>query len=478
MMATTIPAVTGAAFNDGRVTLSGMSDAGSDIAVYEGTHLIGTATAGSDGLWALTGLADASAYHSYGVVAFDAAGTATESTHDYTPTSTAGAQPGPIPSDPPASPPPTQEPTVPPVQQPPATGSGGTTGNGTTPLENATHVVAGDSVATIQSKLNALPSGGTLVFEGNTTFDFQGTTLVGKSGVTILADGPVDIVNAPGAGTRGAMDFSGQSGWTIRGRAPGEGFVFDRSLINATDAKDWAVGNCIFNGQAANGYDGAAIRMNGASFGTVINNDFNNAQGNVLGMYDLDNITIDGNHFTDCWQPVSIQEPTNADHSLGRNIAITNNVFLGTQRAAIEVGPSSTGAEYFSNLTVTGNYFDDFDNRGGAGTLLPISLVGQAAENTTVTGNYIYRGPNDAGDIGVAIEMTGTGEVSNNTIENFAYAALTYQSGWNVHDNAVYNDGSSPYFGFANNGSGSGSFGAVSALTDPLAPALPIRLDW
>jgi hypothetical protein len=345
----------------------------------------------------------------------------------------------------------------------------------TTPDGSLTHVVAGDSVATIQSKLNALRPGGTLVFEGNTTFDFHGTTITGKSDVTILADGPVNIVNAPGAGTNGAFDFSGQSDWTIRGRAPGEGFVFDRSLINATEAKNWAVGDATFNHQASNGYDGSAIRMNGASFGTVADNDFNTAQGNVLGMYNLDNITIDGNHFTDCWEPISIQEPANADHSLGRNIAITNNVFLGTQRAAIEAGPSPNGAEYFSNLTVSGNFFDNFNDLGGAGTLLPISLVGQAAENTTVTNNYISRGPNDAGDIGVAIEMTGTGDVSNNTIANFAYAALTYQSGWNVHDNAVYNDGSSPYYGFANNGSGSGNFGSETTLNALVTPVLPTR---
>jgi hypothetical protein len=316
------------------------------------------------------------------------------------------------------------------------------------------------------------------MFQGNTTFDFHGTTITGKSGVTILADGPVNIVNAPGAGTNGAFDFSGRSDWTIRGQASGKGFVFDRSLINATGAKNWAVGDSTFNDQASNGYDGSAIRMNDASFGTVINNDFNSAQGNVLGMYNLDNITFDGNHFTDCWEPIAIQEPTNGDHSLGRNIAITNNVFTGTQRAAIEAGPSTSGAEYFSNLTVSGNYFDDFNNLGGPGTLLPISLVGQAAENTTVADNYISRGPNDAGDIGVAIEMTGTGHVSNNTIANFAYAALTYQSGWNVHDNAVYNDGSSPDYGFANNGSGSGTFGSVTTLDDLSTPALPTRTNW
>jgi hypothetical protein len=340
-------------------------------------------------------------------------------------------------------------------------------------------VVAGDSVATIQNKLNALQRGGTLVFEGNTTFDFHGTTITGKSGVRILADGPVNILNAPAAGTGGAFDFSGQSDWTIGGRAPGQGFVFDRSLVNATNASHWAVGDSTFNHQASNGYDGSAIRMNGASFGTVINNDFNTAQGNVLGQYNLDNITIDGNHFTDCWQPISIQEPTNADHSRGRNIHIRRNVFLGTQRAAIEVGPSSTGAEYFSGLVVHDNFFDDFNNlTGDPGIMLPISLVGQASENTTVTDNFIRRGPNGAGDVGVAIEMTGTGEVTNNTIANFAYAVLTYQSGWNVQDNAVHNDGSSPYFGMANNGHGSGHFGSQNTLDHLSVPPLPTRTSW
>ena len=318
-----------------------------------------------------------------------------------------------------------------------------------------------------------------MIFPGNTTFDFHGTTITGKSGVTLLADGPVNIVNAPGAGTNGAFDFSGKSDWTIRGRTPGQGFVFDRSLINATDAGHWAVGDSTFNNQASNGYDGSAIRMNDASFGTVINNDFNSAGGNVLGMYNLDNITFDGNHFTNCWQPISIQEPTTSDHSLGRNIVMTRNVFLGTQRAAIEVGPSSTGSEYFSGLTVNDNFFDNSNNVGGPGTLLAISLVGQSAENTTVTDNFIRRGPADAGEVGVAIEMTGSGVVSDNTISNFAYPALTYQSGWNVHDNAVYNDGSSPYYGFANNGSGSGTFGPETTLSNPPAvPAQPTRTSW
>jgi hypothetical protein len=105
-------------------------------------------------------------------------------------------------------------------------------------------------------------------------------------------------------------------------------------------------------------------------------------------------------------------------------------------------------------------------------------LVGQAAENTTVTDNFIRRGPADAGEVAVAIEMAGTGDISNNTIVNFAFAMLTYQSGWNAHDNAVYNDGSSPYYGVGNNGNGTGTFGVLNILSDLPVPAQPARTSW
>jgi len=219
--------------------------------------------------------------------------------------------------------------------------------------------------------------------------------------------------------------------------------------------------------------------MNGAAFGTVINNDFNNAGGNVLGMYDLDNITLDGNRFTDCWQPISIQEPTTANTSLGRNIIIQRNVFFGTERVPIEIGPASTGAEYFSGLVVDSNYIDASNNNADTGTLIGISLVGQAAEDTKVTNNFIRRGDADAGEVGVAIEMTGSGLVAGNTIWNMPFAVLTYQSGWDVHHNSVYNDGSSPYYGFENNGTGSGTFrDNVHHSAPPDLPPIPGRIDW
>jgi len=353
--------------------------------------------------------------------------------------------------------------------------------SGTGALPGAiTYVLPGDSAATIQSKMNETQPGNSLVFTGGATYDFGGTTIVGKSGVTVWADGQVAINNAPGADTHGAFDFSGQSDWTIGGKAPGQGFVFNGSLIDATGASgNWTVGNCQFNHQQSSAWDGSAIRMNGASSGTIVNNDFTGVDGTVLGMYNLNKITISGNHFIDCWQPISIQEPLTTDTGLGQDIVIRNNVFLGTQRAAIEAGPATSGSEYFSGLVVDNNYFDNFNNLAEDGTLLAISLVGQSAENTTITNNFIRRGPADAGEIGVAIEMTGTGVVSGNTIADFSFAALTYQNGWNVSGNTVYNDGSSPYHGFANNGSGTGTFGVVTELTgSPIIPAMPARVVW
>ena len=63
-MATTtglVPAITRATFAKGKVTLTGTSEPGSSIAVYEGYTMVGSATAGSDGTWTLTGAGDANA---------------------------------------------------------------------------------------------------------------------------------------------------------------------------------------------------------------------------------------------------------------------------------------------------------------------------------------------------------------------------------------------------------------------------------
>jgi hypothetical protein len=135
-------------------------------------------------------------------------------------------------------------------------------------------VDSSDTIAAIQTKLNSIPTGGTLAFPANSTFNFNGRTVRAKSGITVLANGPVTINGAPGPGTAGAFDFGGMSNWTVRGKAPGQGFVFDGTLVNADSSTNGAVGCCIFNNAAANGLNGSAIRMTGASSLLVINNDF------------------------------------------------------------------------------------------------------------------------------------------------------------------------------------------------------------
>jgi hypothetical protein len=327
-------------------------------------------------------------------------------------------------------------------------------------------VRATDGLATIQAKLNSAPAGGILVFP---SMDVPGS-LQGKSGITLWAEG---VVTAGGT-----FSFNGMAGWTVRGKSPGLGFVFSElNRIDAHNATNFAVGNCKFVNIASNGFDGSAIAMNGASFGTIINNDFVGCQGNVLGMHNLDSVTFDGNHFTACWQPFSLQQPTTPNKSLGRNIVIRRNVFLATQCACMEAGPASSGAEYFSDLVVQNNFFDDFDNRSGADTMLPISLVGQAAQNTLVADNFIRLGtrPSVVGKRSPAIEFTGTGECRNNVLWGWHYAGFTYQSGWNVRDNTLYQVD----VDFFNNGKGTGRFASnMRATTAPPVPPMPVRAIW
>jgi len=346
------------------------------------------------------------------------------------------------------------------------------------PPGSRTFVYPADSMATIQSKLNSVTAGNSLVFTPG-IYNFASTTITGKSGITIWSPGVATINSAPAAGTAGAFDFSSKSNWTIRGATTSSGFIFNTTLINATSASNFSIGNNIFNTIASNGFDGSAIRMNFATFGTVINNDFNTCLGNVLGMYNWDNITIDGNHFNACYQPISSQEPTTPNTSLGRNIIVQRNVFLLTNRACMEFGPSGTGSEYYSGLTVTNNFFDNFNNTSGASSMLPISCVGQSATNTTITNNWISRGPINAGLLSPAIEIAGDGVVSGNYIVNWGYGALTYQSGWNCHDNFIYSDGTTTYLGFVNNGAGTGTFGPETTLGSlPATPAWPTRIAW
>lgn len=79
-----VPNFTTATFSDGKVTLTGTSEAGSVVYVYEGLSWIGFSTTGADGKWTVTAAADPNAFHQYGAAAVDASGNIGESTGDVT----------------------------------------------------------------------------------------------------------------------------------------------------------------------------------------------------------------------------------------------------------------------------------------------------------------------------------------------------------------------------------------------------------
>lgn len=342
----------------------------------------------------------------------------------------------------------------------------------TGPPAPITNVAMGDTLAMVQSKLNSVPAGGSLRFPAGYTIT---GSLTGKSNITLWADDDV-LVN-------GTMNFQNTAGWTIRGATPGHGFRFNGVRINANNANgNWFVGNCTFNNAPtfADGNDGSAVGVNGCSFGSIINSDFNNCQGTVIGKYTTDNITVDGCHFINCRQPFSLQQGTST--SSGRNWTIQRCVFSGTTRAAMELGPSNTTAEYFTGIVVSNNYFTGFNytpNTDNYSALLAISLVGQGSTNTTVANNWI-----DVGQAmlhhGDAIEFTGTGECTNNTILNWQFEAFLYQFNWNYHDNFRYNTNIAAY---ANSPSGgptyTGTLEPSTVLTTaPRDPGWPARISW
>src|SRR5260370_4901750 len=205
---------------------------------------------------------------------------------------------------------------------------------------NVVMVDSSDTIAAIQTKLNSTPAGGTLAFPANSTFNFNSRTVRAKSGITVLANGPLTINGAPGPGTAGAFDSVGMSSSTVRGKPPVQEFVFTGTLVNADSSTNGAVGCCIFNNAAANGLNGSAIRMTEASSLLVINNDFFHCGGNILGQYDWDNVKVDGNHFTgqpgQVAQLASIDNGTNPNR--GRNILFTRNIYQNVQRTGIGTG--------------------------------------------------------------------------------------------------------------------------------------------
>jgi hypothetical protein len=245
----------------------------------------------------------------------------------------------------------------------------------TTPPGSQVVITSRDSLSTINAKIASLDRGDSAVFAAGAYT--LGGIIVGKSGVTLWAQGGVTLRN-------GDIDCSGKAGWTIRGLSPGNGFLFAGGRINAAHAGGgWTIANCAFDACAARrgGFAGSAIHLDNASNGDVINCDFNNCEGTVVGYYNLSDISFDGLHFIDSDQPYSIQVPLTDDHRYGNNLIWQRCVFAGTRRAAIEIGPTDRPApgERFDGTIVSNCHFDDFKRPGkppGDGQLLAVSLVG------------------------------------------------------------------------------------------------------
>jgi len=325
-------------------------------------------------------------------------------------------------------------------------------------------VASSDTTAAIQTKLNSIPAGGRLVFPGGSTFNLGRTAIVGKDGVTVWADGVVTLSGGASTGNGGvtAFNFNGRASGVVRGKAPGQGFVFNGNMVdfgsaNGTAPSPWAVGNCVFNNQPSNGLNGCAVNCSGASFGLIINNDFNNCKGNVLGQYDWDNITVDGNHFTNPLRPISLSN--GIDRRRGRNIKIMRNVITGANTGIEFAGEDVNGVgEYTANLLIDNNWLVDHGSPIVDGTDY-ISLVMRGAVGTVISNNYFRGGGIEFDSRAAPATVTG------NLFDTDGGLAL-YDLGANIAGNSFWNTSYVP------------PPGNTMLTSAPVAPPQPVRVVW
>jgi acetyltransferase-like isoleucine patch superfamily enzyme len=206
------------------------------------------------------------------------------------------------------------------------------------------------------------------------------------------------------------------------------GLTFRNATLDLTNSHGVVVGDCRFDG------DTASINLDNAADALIINNDFkdNVRVGSIAG-WGMDRSTISGNHFVNCLQCITLHFKN--DPSRGRDIVLERNVFSGTRRMPIEVGPIDA---YTKNLVVRDNWASDFNNRGPdpgqtMSTFVAYSLVPNKGVDTQIIHNYAISGPQQRGDIG--IELDGSGEIADNLTNGFKYGAIVYGTGFSVHDN-------------------------------------------
>jgi hypothetical protein len=267
-----------------------------------------------------------------------------------------------------------------------------------------------DDTVAIQQAIDNAGVGNSIVFPRGT---YKISTLTVGAGRYLYAPEGATIV--------GNMVARGPS-TTIRG------LIFAGGRVDISGASGITIGNCIFNMSTA------SIKLDNSSNVLIINNDFNDnsAVGSIAG-WALDHATISGNHFVNCLQCISL-DFTN-DRKRGHNIVIERNIFIGTRRMPLEVGP--IGA-YTRDLVVRNNWAADFVNRGPdpgqkESTFVAYSVVPTYGVNSLIADNYADAGAHGRGRIG--IELNGSGTVTGNYTEAFDFGAIVYGMGFDVHDN-------------------------------------------
>jgi hypothetical protein len=232
--------------------------------------------------------------------------------------------------------------------------------------------------------------------------------LIAPDGARIMGD-----VAAPGPAT------------TLRG------FTFEGGCLDLSNSRLAAVRGCRF--ESGN----TSIKFDGAARATIVDNDFRSVAGAVITGWGLDRSMISGNQFTNCAQCINLD--FNNDPGRGRDIVIERNIFLGTTRMPIEVGPIGARTE---NLVVRGNCAADFRNRGPdpgqtMSTYVAYSIVPTYGRNSIIADNYAVAGAQGPGMIG--IELDGSGQITGNHVDGFSYGAIVYGAGFDVHDNKFVN---------------------------------------
>ena len=243
------------------------------------------------------------------------------------------------------------------------------------------------------------------------------------------------------------------------------GLAFAGGMIDLTDSRHVTIAECSFKEGTT------AINVNGASNALIVNNDFFNMRAGVITGWGLDQSTIAGNHFSGSGQALDLH--FNNDRTRGRNITAERNIFTGTARMAIEVGP--VGA-YTENFVVRNNWAEDFRNRGPdpgdtMSTFVAYSIVPTYGINTLILDNYAVAGTQGRGAIG--IELDGSGEIARNTVKDFNYGAIVYGSAFDVHDNTLLNTTQTPVLNY------SGRTGRIALGDAPaVPPRRPDRMNW